>query len=132
LRIRLPAEALVLTGDLVHDESREGYRALRRLLDRTGLPYYCIPGNHDSASDGRAARTCSTRAGCRTHPRRWNLVFLDSTEPGREAGDRQGSTRSARDALAASPSPAVIFLHQHPIPVKSAWMDVWASRTEKS
>lgn len=121
----LPAEALVLTGDLVHDESPEGYRALRRLLDRTGLPYYCIPGNHDShrlmkdllgpaALAPIAVRTVGD----------WNLVFLDSTEPGRESG-RLGQTRlvSLGELLAADSAPAVVFLHQHPIPVQSAWMD---------
>jgi Icc protein len=120
-----PADALVLTGDLVHDESREGYRALRRLLDRTELPYYCIPGNHDSrplmeellgpaALGPVAVRQLAD----------WNLVFLDSTEPGREGG-RIGEARLAalRDTLSASLSPAVIFLHQHPIPVQSAWID---------
>lgn len=120
-----PADALVLTGDLVHDESREGYRALRRLLDRTGLPYYCIPGNHDSRPLmeellGPAALGPVTVINLGD----WNLVFLDSTQPGREGG-RIGRARLAalRDALAARPSPAVIFLHQHPIPVQSAWMD---------
>jgi Icc protein len=119
------ADAVVLTGDLVHDESREGYRTLRRLLDRTGLPYYCIPGNHDSRPlmkellGPAALGTVALRSLAD-----WNLVFLDSTEPGREAG-RIGPTRLAalHEALAASPSPALIFLHQHPIPVKSAWMD---------
>ncbi|MFB1488380.1 MULTISPECIES: 3',5'-cyclic-AMP phosphodiesterase [unclassified Thiocapsa] len=120
-----PADALVLTGDLVHDESREGYRALRRLLDCIGLPYYCIPGNHDSrplmeellgpaALGPVAVRNLGD----------WNLVFLDSTQPGREGG-RIGRARLAalRDTLAAHPSPTILFLHQHPIPVQSAWMD---------
>ena len=120
-----PADALVLTGDLVHDESREGYRTLRRLLDRTGLPYYCIPGNHDSRplmdellGPAALGPVAARKLGG------WNLVFLDSTEPGREGG-RIGPARLAalRDAVAATPSPAVIFLHQHPIPVRSAWMD---------
>ncbi|UHD16025.1 3',5'-cyclic-AMP phosphodiesterase [Thiocapsa bogorovii] len=120
-----PADALVLTGDLVHDESREGYRSLRRLLDRTDLPYYCIPGNHDSrplmeellgpaAVEPVAVRKLAD----------WNLVFLDSTEPGLEGG-RIGRARLAAldEVLAPDPSPTVIFLHQHPIPVRSDWMD---------
>ncbi|NCC28003.1 MAG: phosphoesterase, partial [Gammaproteobacteria bacterium] len=88
-----PAQALVLTGDLVHDESPEGYRALRRLLDRTGLPYYCIPGNHDSH---RPMRDLLGPAALMPTATRtlggWNLVFLDSTEPGRESG-RLGHAR---------------------------------------
>ena len=35
---RQAAHALILTGDLVHDESPAGYRYLRQALEKTGLP----------------------------------------------------------------------------------------------
>ncbi|EGV16772.1 3',5'-cyclic-AMP phosphodiesterase [Thiocapsa marina] len=119
------ADTLVLTGDLVHDESREGYRSLRRLLDRTGLPYYCIPGNHDSRPLMEDLLGPAALGPVAVHRLgNWNLVFLDSTEPGQDGGRIGGARLAAlREALAASPSPAVIFLHQHPIPVQSDWMD---------
>jgi 3',5'-cyclic-AMP phosphodiesterase len=120
-----PLQALALTGDLVHDESPEGYAYLGRVLESTGLPCYCIPGNHDrrelmEAHLGAAAvgQVAGRRLG------EWHLVFLDSTVAGRDGG-RLGfdQLRCLEALLAAEPSHTLIFLHQHPVPVGSAWMD---------
>lgn len=124
----VPAGALVLTGDLVHDESAEGYRSLRQALDSTGVAYYCIPGNHDSPPMmetwlGAAAvgAVATRRLGA------WGLVFLDSTHPGRDSGRIGDARLAALDrALSVDRSPTAIFLHQHPVPVESAWMDTMA------
>lgn len=123
-----PIDALVLTGDLVHDASAQGYRTLRGLLDRTELPYYCIPGNHDSAE--RMADVLGPTVLEPVDRRRlgdWNLVFLDSTEPGREGGNL-GQTRLAAlaDLLSADAPPTLIFLHHQPVPVNSRWIDTMA------
>ena len=42
---------LVLTGDLVHDESHEGYENLGELLQSITCPIFLVPGNHDSLSE---------------------------------------------------------------------------------
>lgn len=123
-----PADALVMTGDLVHDETPEGYRYLHGILRATGLPCYCIPGNHDrpdlmeqylgAAAVGRVA---SRRLGP------WNLLFLDSTRPGQEGGLLGLDQLDELDGLlAGNPAPSVVFLHQHPISIRSAWMDTMA------
>lgn len=120
-----PADALVMTGDLVHDETAEGYGYLHGVLRATGLPCYCIPGNHDrrdlmeqclgAAAVGRVA---SRQLGP------WNLLFLDSTRPGQEGGRLGGDQLDQLDhLLAGNPAPSLVFLHQHPISVHSAWMD---------
>jgi Icc protein len=122
----LPVDAVLLTGDLVHDERPEGYLYLREALHTLGVTYYAIPGNHDLAArlaghlDPAAAQPVrSVRIGD------WHLVLLDSTLPG-EDGGRLGTSRLAGLdlALAACPeSPALICLHHQPIPVGSQWMD---------
>ena len=40
--------ALVLTGDLVMDESHEGYEHLSVLLKPIGCPIFLVPGNHEN------------------------------------------------------------------------------------
>ena len=40
-------EAVVITGDLVADETAENYWALAEVLSRLAMPAYLIPGNHD-------------------------------------------------------------------------------------
>lgn len=40
-------DLLLATGDLVHDASDTGYKRLLGRLKLTGIPTYCLPGNHD-------------------------------------------------------------------------------------
>ncbi|MGE5154256.1 MAG: 3',5'-cyclic-AMP phosphodiesterase [Bdellovibrio bacteriovorus] len=118
-------DALVMTGDLVHDETAEAYAYLQGVLEATGLPCYCIPGNHDQPELmtqwlGAAALdpVASRRLG------RWNLLFLDSTRPGEEGGHLEDDQLAQLDRLlSGNPSPSLVFLHQHPTSVHSAWMD---------
>ena len=42
-----PADAVLLTGDLVAEPDEEAYRTVARTLDRFDVPVYPIPGNHD-------------------------------------------------------------------------------------
>ena len=44
---RWPPDAIVVTGDIVQDESRVGYQRFREAFQDFGLPVFCIPGNHD-------------------------------------------------------------------------------------
>lgn len=54
----------------------------------------------------------------------WNLIFLDSTRPAMEGGLLGRDQLDQVDSLlAGNPAPSVVFLHQHPIAVGSAWMD---------
>lgn len=119
------AHALVLTGDLVHDESIEAYDRLRRSLLATGLPCFCIPGNHDRPdlmSKGLGPLAMPWLAFRRLWA--WNLIFLDSVVSGQESG-RLSADQLARvdDLLDSYGAPTLIFLHQHPSPVHSQWMD---------
>lgn len=116
---------LILTGDLVHDDSTGGYAYLAERLDATRLPFFSVPGNHDRhdlmrqcLGDATSGEMALRRLGA------WNLVFLDSSDGGRDSG-RLGAQQIAclADLLAAEKAPTLIFLHHHPIPIDSAWMD---------
>jgi len=123
-----PAHALVLTGDLVHDDSPRAYRDLRRTLLATGLPCFCIPGNHDRRD--LMVRGLGPLAMPRVSSRRlwsWNLIFLDSVVSGWEGGRLAADQLQRVDAmLREDRAPTMIFLHQHPSPVHSGWMDTMA------
>jgi 3',5'-cyclic-AMP phosphodiesterase len=120
-----PTDALVLTGDLVHDETAAGYAWLAAVLAQCGCPTFCIPGNHDRRA--LMETWLGTAAGAPLSDRRlgaWRLIFLDSTQPGQEGGRLAGHQLRGLDALLrADSAPALIFLHQHPLPVGSAWID---------
>mgnify|MGYP001810052139 CR=1 FL=1 len=125
LRRTPAASGLILTGDLVQDDSASGYAYLAERLAATGLPFFSVPGNHDrhdlmrqclgDVTPGKMAlRRLDT----------WNLVFLDSSDPGVDSG-RLGKEQIRRlaDLLAAEETPTLIFLHHHPTPIGSTWMD---------
>lgn len=140
-----PADAMLLTGDLVHDESQQGYRDLRRLIDQLGLPCYCIPGNHDHI--GHLAAELDSGAGQpfrAIHIGRWDLLLLDSTIPGSACGRLHPETLAAIEQHLADPAqtlsqddaaterttaattghrPTLICMHHQPVPVGSTWLD---------
>ena len=122
----LPVDAVLLTGDLVHDERPEGYLYLKGSLRALGVPYHAIPGNHDLVAllaehlDPQAAEPVRV-----VRVQEWRLVLLDSTIPGEDGGRLAASRLAGLDlALAAWPeSPTLICLHHPPVPVGSPWLD---------
>ncbi len=119
------ADALVFTGDLVHDESADGYAYLSAKLSTIAAPSYCLPGNHDSRKllerllgDAAVGYTARRRLGG------WNLFLIDSTRPGQEGGHLDPGQLDKLDAwLAEDAAPALVFLHQHPVAMRSQWID---------
>ncbi|EGV32205.1 Calcineurin phosphoesterase domain protein [Thiorhodococcus drewsii AZ1] len=119
------AQALVLTGDLVHDESTAGYRYLHDMLNSTGLPYFCTPGNHDQQrlmDEHLGAAAVGPFALRRLEG--WNLVFLNSSRCDSDGGHlKPEQIAQLEDLLADDRAPTLLFMHHHPIPVQSDWMD---------
>ena len=44
---RWPVDGVIVSGDIVQDESRAGYELFKSEMAPLGVPVYCIPGNHD-------------------------------------------------------------------------------------
>lgn len=124
-----PVDRVLLTGDLVHDETPAGYRWLAERLARLNTPCNSVPGNHDAPGimtealgSGGVSVARSVLCGG------WNLVFLDSTVAGSEGGHLADAELTDLDAaLADNPDAhALICLHHQPVPVGSAWIDTMA------
>lgn len=119
------AQALIVTGDLVHDESLAAYQGLRQSLEDTRIPYCCLAGNHDAREPMGAALGEQAILGATLYPLGgWNLLLLDSARPGSVAGGLgTAQLHWLEQTLERSPAPAVAFLHHHPTPVGSRWLD---------
>jgi Icc protein len=120
------ADLMVLTGDLVHDGSAEGYRRLDRYLRDLGLPCFCIPGNHDDPATMRSVLAGGfARFEEAIIARNWHLVFLDSHVPGGEHGTLgpQRLQGLGEQLHGSSAGHVLLFVHHQPVPVGSPWID---------
>ncbi len=119
-------DLFLVTGDLAEDPTAEAYGRLRDLLGNTGVPAWCLPGNHD---DPELARAELNRDGLATPRARrvngWLLILLDSSVPG-EIGGELGAAELAAlaNTLASYPDePALVCLHHPPVALGSRWID---------
>ncbi len=120
------ANALVHTGDLVHDGSQQGYARLAAALQSLNLPGVVMPGNHDdrrvlervfAATQPRAARQVTIGT--------WSVIALDTQVAGDVAGHLADSEMAAFEAALAD-CPAthiVVALHHPPVAVGTPWLD---------
>lgn len=123
VRTESPPPHLVLaTGDLSQDGSAAAYRRVRVLFDHLDVPVHCLPGNHDEptmlADNGLRVDRQVVCGG-------WQIVFLDSTIPGRDEGRVSGDELTALDEVLddGSNCHVLICLHHHPVVVGGAWRD---------
>lgn len=118
-------DAVLLTGDIVHDDAG-GYRHVQSLFADSTVPVYVVPGNHDDRAALEEAFSAPPFALAGFHAcGSWRLAMLDSLAPGRVDGALGASQLARLDAaLAAAPTaPWLVVLHHPPVAVGSAWLD---------
>jgi Icc protein len=124
----LPADVALATGDLVHDGSAAGYRALRDRLGTLGCPTLALPGNHDDRV--RLAEVLGSPPAERSREARfadWQILLLDSTIPGSDGGMLAPRELEWLDqALGRGGGHALVCLHHSPLPTGSEWLDTMA------
>jgi Icc protein len=123
---RWPPDAIVVTGDIVQDESRAGYERFRDTLASLGAPVYCLPGNHDDPRLMADVLCQSPFQVCGNSTiGDWKMYFLSSFAKGDDGGSVGPEAIAALNAsLSSQASPfALICLHHQPLPMGSAWLD---------
>lgn len=121
-------EALVLSGDVVQEETAASYQRVREILTGFPLPIYTLPGNHDVPElmqehlqlDGQIHLQPYLMLG------NWRVLFLDTSLPERNDGHLNPAQLAALEQQLMSLSAdqhALIFMHHHPVPIGSPWMD---------
>lgn len=112
-------DAILLTGDLVHDESSAGYQRLTQQVNATGIPVLAIPGNHDDPAKIRAEFGDAllklddvTVIGLDTHIQGSDCGFLGVDQLTR-----------LEQHISDSDQPCLVVLHHPPLKVGSEWID---------
>ncbi|MDT8325837.1 MAG: metallophosphoesterase [Roseovarius sp.] len=126
-----PIDAVVVTGDLTDLGDAESYRLLRRQVERLGLPWFAIPGNHDLRAPMRAALAdldylpAEGRLNWLHDFDDLRLIGLDTLIEGRGGGTIDGATLAfLHDALQARADvPALVALHHPPFACGIRFMD---------
>ncbi|MCP4821411.1 MAG: phosphodiesterase, partial [Shimia sp.] len=114
-----PVDALIVSGDLSDDGSKEGYARFKTLLTPLDLPTYVIPGNHDARDPLRRAFADHLPV---AGPLNWArkvgdvyLVGLDTLVEGHGHGTLGPETLAfLGDELAKADGSAVLLALHHP------------------
>ena len=125
-------EAVMITGDLVAEETLENYKDLAQVLSGLSVPYHVIPGNHDDRDLIRRVFGCGgylPASGKFLHyaleGKALRVIALDTHDPGKESG------RLCPDRLAwiearlgdAPHQPTLIAMHHPPFATGIAEFD---------
>ena len=118
-------DALLLTGDLVHDDAG-GYAHVRTLFSALGKPVYCLPGNHDDLSAcATALASAPFQLGGQVDLANWRIVMLDSVVPGEVFGRLADAElqRLERAVMDAGARHVLVALHHHPVTLATGWLE---------
>lgn len=122
-------DALVISGDLVQEETAGAYQRIAEILQDFPLPVYILPGNHDVPELMRSELSRQNeRINYVMHTAfsGWHVVFVDTHFTGHPEGDisdeQFAELKVQLDQLALGEH-ALLFMHHHPVPIGSPWMD---------
>jgi 3',5'-cyclic-AMP phosphodiesterase len=119
-------DAIIATGDLVQDETRGGYLRFAKMLKPLDVPVYCLPGNHDSPEIMQEHLNDAPFQYCgQATMGSWQLLMLNTHAYNDDSGQLQQEELDKLDAdlTACAKQHAAIFLHHHPVPMGSRWLD---------
>jgi Icc protein len=124
--VKLKPQLALLTGDLVHDETEQGYSHLRQALQPLNVPSYLIPGNHDDFAFMQAEFS-GGQISCEKRIKlgNWQILMLNSQVPGQVIGhldekELKWLEQCLRDS---GDLYSMVVLHHNPVPVGCKWLD---------
>ena len=123
---RWPPDGIVVTGDIVQDESRAGYARFRKTLQVFEGPVLCIPGNHDDpALMGALLMTPPFQVGGHAKLGAWRVLLLDTSRRGDDGGalGPRGLAALEGSLKRFADEHILICMHHQPLPMGSAWLD---------
>jgi Icc protein len=127
-------DAIIATGDLVQDETRQGYKRFRDAIGTLGVPVHCIPGNHDSPPIMAEvlAKPPFYFCGSRSYGN-WRLIMLNSAIRWDDSGRLEtDQLKFLESTLAANTGQfTLIAMHHQPLAVGSQWLDGIGLRNSK-
>lgn len=125
VKSRHPRPDVVLaTGDIAQDGSIEAYRCFEEKMAAFACPVFWFAGNHDDRHAMQSVIAGTQAAQRRLLSDHWQLIFLDSSVPGKVFGRLDArELHWLESALAEYPDKhALIAFHHHPVDIDCRWM----------
>lgn len=117
------ADALILGGDLVDDESVSGYQRLDRQLASLDMPILAVAGNHDDPQRMRE-RMPHVQVHERLCLDAWQLIGLNTHIAGQDGGEIDPASLARLErCLTSDDRHALLGLHHPPWRLDSRWLD---------
>ena len=123
---RWPPDGILVTGDIVEDRSRTGYKRFWNTLRIFNLPILCIPGNHDSpALMTELLNSPPFQVGGNKKFGNWRIFLLSSYQENEHAGTLSPDRLAALEEhlKKSCDEHVMICMHHQPLAMDSAWLD---------
>jgi len=121
-----PVDAILATGDLVHDARTIAYEKWLEVFTSIDAPVFCLPGNHDSPGlMHKLLNTHNVHTSKSIEIGSWLIIMLDSFLLNTHAGQLQQDELDLLDALLEENQDkyVLVCLHHPPVEIGSDWMD---------
>ncbi len=127
-----PPQLVIASGDLADTGAATEYLRLKEILGHLGMPYFVMPGNHDSRDAMRRqfGGTASLPATATGHLQYLielpglNVICLDTLDEGKESGWMCDERLNwLHHTLRAHKTATLVFLHHPPVDCGIAGMD---------
>ena len=121
-------ELIVVSGDLSQDCTFESYQHLANLLNKCGIKYCFFPGNHDDVDVLKKVFDVNwekDKVDYSFDINGWSINIIDTSvypEVLGELSDVQLNNLE-KNLKQNKNKPTIIFMHHHPLPVSSKWLD---------
>ena len=120
------ADRIIVTGDLIQDDSAAAYQRFRELMLPLNMRVHCVPGNHDIREFMQQVCCVPPFSYCAYEEiGDWLVVGLDSCAT-EDAGGYLTSDELDRFSGIVENSAAkhvMVCLHHPPVPMGSTWLD---------
>lgn len=136
LNDNIHCDLILLTGDLVNEVKSKIYDRIFDQLEKTGIPFACIAGNHDVTDELNThlaykkheyvAHTRDSRLLSRhiIKANNWHILLVDSSVPGHVYGYLgKENIEWLQQTLAIIHTPVIIAMHHHVLPMTSSWIN---------
>ena len=123
---RWPPDGILITGDIVEDQSSTGYERFWNTLKIFNLPILCIPGNHDNPSlMAEFLGNPPFQVGGNKKLGNWRILLLSSFQQNEHSGTlSQDELAALEESLKKSCDEHVmICMHHQPLTMGSTWLD---------